>query len=39
MLPTVSFRRSVTVLGHVIQYRAFTFPDGSINVGTYYIPR
>jgi len=28
----------VTVDGTVIEYRAYTLPDGTINVGTYYVP-
>jgi hypothetical protein len=33
---TGSFRGRVTLEGHVIEYRAFTLPNGTINVGTYY---
>ncbi|HSD45588.1 MAG TPA: RHS repeat-associated core domain-containing protein, partial [Pyrinomonadaceae bacterium] len=35
---TGSFWGQVTVQGHKITYRAHTMPDGTINVGTYYIP-
>jgi len=34
-----SFWGRVTVNGQVIEYRAFTLPDGTINVGTYYTPK
>ncbi len=33
---TGSFWGRVTVGGKVVEYRAFTLPDGTINVGTYY---
>jgi hypothetical protein len=33
---TGSFWGRVTVEGQTIEYRAFTLPDGTINVGTYY---
>lgn len=33
---TGSFWGRVTVNGRVVEYRAFTLPDGAINVGTYY---
>lgn len=33
---TGAFWGRVTVEGRVIEYRAFTLPDGTINVGTYY---
>ena len=33
---TGSFWGRVTVEGRVIEYRAFTLPDGNISVGTYY---
>jgi hypothetical protein len=33
---TGSFWGRVTVNGRVIEYRAFTLPDGTINIGTYY---
>jgi hypothetical protein len=33
---TGSFWGRVTVNGRVVEYRAFTLPDGTINVGTYY---
>jgi hypothetical protein len=35
---TGSFWGRVTVEGQTIEYRAFTLPDGTINVGTYYPP-
>ncbi len=35
---TGSFWGKVTVQGHTIVYRAYTLPDGTINVGTYYKP-
>jgi hypothetical protein len=35
---TGSFWGRVTVNGTTIQYRAYTLPDGTINVGTYYVP-
>ena len=35
---TGSFWGRVTVDGKVVEYRAFTLPDGTINVGTYYPP-
>ena len=36
---TGSIRGRVTVNGQVVEYRAFTLPDGTINVGTYYTPK
>jgi RHS repeat-associated protein len=36
--PTTNFWGRVTVDGKVIEYRAYTLPSGTINVGTYYIP-
>lgn len=36
---TGSFWGRVTVNGEVIEYRAFTLPNGTINVGTYYTPK
>ena len=33
---TGSFWGRVTVGGRVVEYRAFTLPDGTINIGTYY---
>jgi len=36
--PTGSFYGRVAVGGRLIEYRAFTLPNGTINVGTYYIP-
>ncbi len=33
---TGSFMGRVTAGGQVIEYRAFTLPNGTINVGTYY---
>jgi RHS repeat-associated protein len=35
---TESFWGRVTVNGTTIEYRAYTLPDGTINVGTYYVP-
>lgn len=35
---TGSFWGQVTVQGHKVTYRAHTMADGTINVGTYYIP-
>jgi hypothetical protein len=35
---TGSFYGKVTVKGQTIAYRAYTLPDGTINVGTYYKP-
>nr|WP_179503819.1 polymorphic toxin-type HINT domain-containing protein [Nocardioides daedukensis] len=35
---TGSFYGRVTVRGQQIEYRAYTLPDGTINVGTYYVP-
>jgi RHS repeat-associated protein len=37
--PTGSFRGRVDVAGQTIEYRAYTLPDGTIRVGTYYAPR
>jgi RHS repeat-associated protein len=36
---TGSFWGRVTVKGQVVEYRAFTLPDGTIRVGTYYTPK
>ena len=36
---TGSFWGRVNVNGKVVEYRAFTLPDGKINVGTYYTPK
>jgi RHS repeat-associated protein len=36
--PSTNFWGRVTVNGQTVEYRAYTLPDGSINVGTYYIP-
>ena len=36
--PTGSFWGRVKVGGQTIEYRAYTMPDGTINVGTYYVP-
>ena len=36
--PTTSFKGRVTVNSQTIEYRAYTLPDGTINVGTYYLP-
>jgi RHS repeat-associated protein len=36
---TGSFWGRVTVNGQVIEYRAHTLPNGTINVGTYYTPK
>jgi len=36
--PTTNFWGRVTVNGQTIEYRAFTLPNGTTNVGTYYIP-
>ena len=38
MSETGGFWGRVTVEGQTIEYRAFTLPDGTINVGTYYPP-
>lgn len=35
---TGSFWGRVVVGGRVVEYRAYTLPNGTINVGTYYIP-
>lgn len=35
---TGSFWGRVEVDGQTIEYRAYTLPDGTINVGTYYVP-
>jgi hypothetical protein len=35
---TGSFWGRVAVSGQTIKYRAYTLPDGVINVGTYYVP-
>jgi hypothetical protein len=35
---TGSFWGRIELRGTVIEYRAFTLPDGTINVGTYYVP-
>jgi hypothetical protein len=35
---TGSFWGRITVRGQTVEYRAFTLPNGSINIGTYYIP-
>jgi RHS repeat-associated protein len=35
---TGSFWGRVSVGGRTVEYRAFTLPNGTINVGTYYIP-
>ncbi len=35
---TGNFWGRVNVGGKTIEYRAFTLPNGTINVGTYYIP-
>ena len=34
-----NFLGRVVVQGHLIEYRAFQFAPGQINVGTYYVPR
>jgi RHS repeat-associated protein len=36
--PTSTFWGRVNVGGQTIEYRAYTLPNGTINVGTYYIP-
>lgn len=36
---TGSFWGRVNVNGQVVEYRAFTLPDGKINVGTYFTPK
>jgi len=36
--PTGNFWGRVNVGGQTVEYRAFTLPNGTINVGTYYIP-
>lgn len=33
-----SFWGRVVVDGQTVEYRAYTLPDGTINVGTYYVP-
>jgi hypothetical protein len=33
-----SFWGRVQINGTTIEYRAYTLPDGTINVGTYYVP-
>ena len=35
---TGEFWGRVTVAGKTVEYRAFTLPNGTVNVGTYYIP-
>lgn len=35
---TGSFWGRVQINGTTIEYRAYTLPDGTINVGTYYVP-
>jgi hypothetical protein len=35
---TGSFWGRVNISGTTIEYRAYTLPDGTINVGTYYVP-
>jgi hypothetical protein len=35
---TGTFWGRVTVNGQTIEYRAYTLPNGTINIGTYYIP-
>lgn len=35
---TGSFWGRVRINGTTIEYRAYTLPDGTINVGTYYVP-
>jgi hypothetical protein len=35
---TGNFWGRVNVGGQTVEYRAFTLPNGTINVGTYYIP-
>lgn len=36
---TGSFWGRVAVNGQTIEYRAYTLKDGTINVGTYYVPK
>lgn len=36
--PTTNFWGRVTVNGQTIEYRAYTLPDTTVNVGTYYVP-
>jgi hypothetical protein len=36
--PTGNFWGRVNVGGQTVEYRAYTLPNGTINVGTYYIP-
>jgi hypothetical protein len=36
---TGSFWGRVTVDGQTIEYRAYSLPGGTINVGTYYVPK
>ncbi len=36
--PTGNFWGRVNVDGQTIEYRAYTLPNGTVNVGTYYIP-
>jgi RHS repeat-associated protein len=35
---TGSFWGRVTVDGQIVEYRAYTLPNGTINIGTYYVP-
>jgi hypothetical protein len=35
---TSSFWGRIEIKGTTVEYRAYTLPDGTINVGTYYVP-
>jgi len=36
--PTGNFWGRIDVSGQTVEYRAYTLPNGTVNVGTYYIP-